>query len=142
MPWSTSWSRGSEPMRILRLVLVLVAVAAVGCAAPAPAGLIPVPTSAASGFPGGPAACPAALLEGELVADDEFGFVVAHADGFTSAVTWPHGYVARDAPRRELLDDTGRIVAREGDLLALGGGQGSAGPGFVVCGQLDVTPVP
>ena len=125
-------------MRILGLVLVALAVGA--CAGPVPAVLIPVPTSAATGFRGFPAACPAALLEGELVADDEFGFVVAHADGFTSAVTWPHGYVARDAARRELLDDSGRVVAREGDLVALGGG--SAGPGFIVCGQLDVTPVP
>ena len=124
------------------LRLVLVALVLAGCAGSAPAHLIPVPTSAATGFRGGPAACPAALLEGELVADDEFGFVVAHADGLASAVTWPHGYVARDAPRRELLDDSGRVVAREGDLVALGGGETGAGPGFVVCGQLDVTPVP
>jgi hypothetical protein len=126
-------------MRILRLVLLAVVVPA--CADTPSGDLIPVPTSAPTGLLG-PTACPAALLEGELVADTEFGFVVAHADGFTSAVTWPHGYVARDAPRRELLDDSGRVVAREGDLVALGGGEGSAGPGFVVCGQLDVTPVP
>jgi hypothetical protein len=126
-------------MRILRLVLV--ALAAAGCTTPAPADLIPVPTSAPLSLVG-PIACPAGLLEGELVADDEFGFVVAHADGFTSAVTWPHGYVARDAPRRELLDDTGDVVARDGDHVALGGGEGSAGPGFVVCGQLDITPAP
>ncbi|HSI99887.1 MAG TPA: hypothetical protein VLA59_05835 [Patescibacteria group bacterium] len=129
-------------MRILRLVsLALLALVLAGCAGPAPADLIPVPTSAPTGLIG-PTACPAALLEGELVADDQFGFVVAHADGFTSAVTWPHGYVARDAPRRELLDDSGRVVAREGDLVALGGGEGTAGPGFIVCRQLDVTPVP
>jgi hypothetical protein len=127
-------------MRILRLVLLALTVA--GCiAGPPAADLIAVPTSPPTGLLG-PTACPAALLEGELVADDEFGFVVAHADGFSSAVTWPHGYVARDAPRRELLDGSGRVVAREGDLVALGGGEGSAGPGFVVCGQLEVTPVP
>ena len=126
-------------MRILRLVLVAAFV--VACAAPAPADVIPVPTSAPTGL-FGPPGCPAALLEGELVADDEFGFVVAHVDGFSSPVTWPHGFFARDAPRRELFDASGRLVAREGDHVALGGGEGTAGPGFVVCGQLDVTPVP
>ena len=128
-------------MRILRLVLVVLAATLVACAGPAPADVIPVPTSAPTGL-FGPSGCPAALLEGELVADDEFGFVVAHVDGFSSPVTWPHGFFARDAPRRELFDASGRLVAREGDHVALGGGEGTAGPGFVVCGQLDVTAVP
>lgn len=106
---------------------------------PLPTGLIAVPTHEPTGL-FGPSGCPAALLEGELVADDEFGFVVAHADGFASPVTWPHGYVARDAERRELLDGSGRVIAREGDHVALGGGEGTAGPGFVVCGDFSVTP--
>ena len=76
------------------------------------------------------------------MADDEFGFAVTHADGFATAVTWPHGYVARDAQRRELLDGSGGVIAREGDHVALGGGQSSVGPGFVVCGDFEVTPVP
>jgi len=125
-------------MRFLRLVLV--ALSAAACAVPTPADLIPVPTSAPLPL-FGPLACHDALLEGELVADDEFGFVVAHSNG-PSPVTWPHGYVARDAPRRELLDDSGRVVAREGDMVALGGGYVDGSPGFTVCGRFKVTPAP
>jgi hypothetical protein len=124
-------------MRMLRFVLSGLVVTA--CAGPAPADLIAVPTSPPLPL-FGPLACNDALLEGELVADDEFGFVVAHRDG-PSPVTWPHGYVARDASRRELVDDSGRVVAREGDMVALGGGYGDAGPGFIVCGRFEVTPV-
>jgi len=131
------------PMRLLAII-AFVAVGLLSSCADAPplADLIAVPTSPQTGFQIGPQACPAALLEGELVADDEFGFAVTHADGFTSSVTWPHGYVARDADRRELLDGSGRVIAREGDHIALGGGEGAAGPGFVVCGDFEVTQVP
>lgn len=125
-----------------RLAVVAAATLLASCAdASPPPDLIPVPTAPPAGLQVGPPACPDALLEGELVADDEFGFVVAHADGFTSPVTWPHGYVAREADRRELLDSSGRVVAREGDHVALGGGESAAiGPGFVVCGDFRVTP--
>ena len=127
------------------LRLTLVAAVAIGvlasCAGgPAPDDLIAVPTSPPTGLQIGPQACPAALLEGELVADDEFGFTVTDADGFTTPVTWPNGYVARDAERRVLLDGTGRVIAREGDHVALGGGQSAVGPGFVICGDFEVTP--
>ena len=125
-----------------RLAVVAITGLLASCAdGPPPADLIAIPTSPPTGFQIGPQACPGALLEGKLIADDEFGFVVAHADGFVSAVTWPNGYVARDAERRELLDGDGRVVAHEGDLVALGGGESSVGPGFVVCGDFEVTPV-
>jgi hypothetical protein len=126
----------------LAVVAVVTAGLLASCAeAPPPADLIAVPTSPPTGLQVGTQACPAALLEGELVADEEFGFAVTHADGFTTAVTWPHGYVARVAERRELLDGSGRVIAREGDHVALGGGEGAVGPGFVVCGEFEVTPV-
>ena len=109
--------------------------------APRPADLIAVPTAPPTGFQIGPQECPGALLEGELAADDAFGFAVTDVEGFTTPVTWPNGYVARDAGRRELLDGSGRVIAREGDHVALGGGEGAVGPGFVVCGDFEVTPV-
>jgi len=86
--------------------------------------------------------CPAALLAGTLVADDEAGFVVEPLEGHVSAVIWPHGYVARDADPRELLDGAGSVVAREGDHFS--GGGGWLGPtdeaGFTVCGGFTITP--
>jgi hypothetical protein len=113
------------------------------CAADAPPDdLIAVPTQSQPPLIDvGPVACPQALVEGELVADDEVGFVVEAGD-FSTTVIWPHGFVARDAERRELLDGSGRVIAREGDHVALGGGDSGVLPGFVVCGQLDVTPAP
>jgi len=125
-----------------RLVSVAFAALLASCAdAPPPADLIAVPTAPSTGIQIGPPACPGALLEGELVADEEFGFAVTQADGLTTPVTWPDGYVARDAERRQLLDGSGGVVAREGDHVALGGGEGAVGPGFVVCGDFEVTPV-
>jgi hypothetical protein len=124
----------------LAVVVLTFALAACGDSVP-PEDLIALPTSPPTGLQLGPQACNAALLEGELVIDDEFGFAVADVDGFATPVTWPHGYVARDAERRELLDSSRQVIAREGDHVALGGGQSAVGPGFVVCGDFEVTPV-
>jgi len=41
--------------------------------------------------------------------------------GRPEAVLWPPGYRARLDPL-EILDQTGRVVAREGEMLAVGGG--------------------
>lgn len=82
-----------------------------------------------------PEACPAALLEGELLADDAGGLMVRHAEGFVMSVVWPDGYVVRGG---ELLDPTGKVVAREGDVVSLGGGMNVADTAFVVCGPFSV----
>ena len=76
------------------------------------------------------------------MADEAAGFVVRHADGFSSPVVWPHGYVARDAEPRELLDGSGRVVARDGDHFSGGGGWIGEpdAEGFTVCGEFIVTP--
>lgn len=80
-------------------------------------------------------ACPAALLEGELLADDAGGLMVRHAEGFVMSVVWPDGYVVRGG---ELLDPAGAVAAREGDVVSLGGGMNAADTAFVVCGPFSV----
>lgn len=84
--------------------------------------------------------CPLALLDGELLADDAGGLMVRHAEGFLTTVVWPDGYTVRDGEVRELLDPSGRVVAREGDHVSLGGGMDARDAAFVVCGPFEVAP--
>jgi len=84
--------------------------------------------------------CPAALLEGELLRDDDSDFLVRHAEGFVTPIVWPEGYSIRDGETRELIDPAGAVVAREGDLVALGGGFTVDDTAFLVCGPFRVTP--
>ncbi len=84
--------------------------------------------------------CPAALLEGELLPDDADGFLVRHESGPVTAVIWPDGYTVRDGEARELLDPDGRVAAREGEFVSLGGGMTLDDAAFVVCGPFTVTP--
>ena len=76
----------------------------------------------------------------ELLADDQDAFIVQHEEGFVTAVTGRKGYVVRDGETRELVDPSGAVVAREGDLVALGGGMNLDDTAFVVCGPFTVTP--
>ncbi|HEY6607689.1 MAG TPA: hypothetical protein VI277_00690 [Candidatus Limnocylindria bacterium] len=117
-----------------RYWLVALAVVSAGCTG----GLIP-PDATPRSMPATAEACPGALLEGELLRDDASGFLVRHAEGFITPVAWPEGYSVREGERRELLDPGGSVAAREGDLVALGGGDDGAGV-FVVCGPFAVTP--
>lgn len=57
------------------------------------------------------------------------------------AVVWPSGFTVTFSPRLAMLDPDGRVVAREGDRLSLGGGFGSTqadGQTFFAC-QIDGT---
>lgn len=71
-----------------------------------------------------PPVCPEALLHGTLVADAKWGIAIrSEAAGGVIKVVWPHGYSANPGPPIEVLDDAGRLVACEGDSVALPGGQ-------------------
>ena len=85
--------------------------------------------------------CPTALLEGVLVNDGSGGLAVQIDDGATIPVRWPdwHGVSVDDATGRLVVTGPfGAVAAREGDRVALGGGEDPNGPGFKVCGQIGV----
>lgn len=42
---------------------------------------------------------------------------VTSFNGFRTEIIWPLGYSARFVPNLEILDQTGKVVAREGDHL-------------------------
>jgi hypothetical protein len=88
---------------------------------------------------GSPQACPAALIEGILRANEEWGIALETPDGPTLKVLWPHGYSARvDDTGLALIDGSGSVVAREGDLVQVGGGGSDAEGTWIGCGGVTV----
>lgn len=90
-----------------------------------------------------PAACPAAVIEGMLVAGAD-GAIVLRVDEEPDLVlvTWPDGWeTSVDGERTTLFDDTGVVVARAGDRVTIGGGFISEAPGarrWLGCGGVTV----
>ena len=83
------------------------------------------------------AICMDALMTGKLARDARTGLGVTGADGQQMAVEWPFGYSARnDGGRLALVDETGEIVAREGDSVQVGGGFGNVV--WHACGPVSV----
>lgn len=67
-------------------------------------------------------ACPMRRIGGFLAADATYGLGVRDRAGEFAGVVWPFGYSARrEANGIVLLDRSGVIVAREGDLVAMAG---------------------
>ena len=48
------------------------------------------------------------------------------------SIEWPAGFRARYAPMLEVLDPSGRVVAREGQTVS--DAQGGGDPDFALCG--------
>jgi len=83
------------------------------------------------------AICMEALMTGKLARDARTGLGVTAADGQQMPVEWPFGYSARnDGGRLALVDETGVIVAREGDTVEVGGGFGNVM--WHACGPVTV----
>ena len=76
-----------------------------------------------------------ALAQGTLVPDPRTGLALATSTGERMPVMWPFGYSARLVDGEiELLDGSGAFVAREGDLIQMGGGSGANGL-FYACAE-------
>lgn len=101
-------------------------------------GLIPVPTQEPI-LPFEQQACPAALLQGMLVADPRWGMAVADRfEGRVKKVLWPYGWAARsEGGRRVLLNEARQVVGGEGDLIQFGGGEMPAGE-WLACSDIRV----
>jgi hypothetical protein len=83
-------------------------------------------------------ACDDALISGVLATHPASGLGIAAPDGTATPVEWPFGWSARnEAGRVALLDATGKVVAREGDRVTVGGGLGAEDVWFA-CGPLSV----
>lgn len=86
-----------------------------------------------------PQACMDALIGGKLAEHAQSGLGITSADGQQTAVEWPFRYSAWLVDGRIVLhDETGKLVAREGDEITVGGGFGNQL--WYACAPVTVTP--
>jgi hypothetical protein len=131
--------------RMCALALLGVTIAAIAACAPAQLGTAP-PTGAPVHLRTAPAAvnvCDDALGSGRLVANAQTGLAFSDATGATMPILWPFGYSARrEGSGIALLDETGKVLAHEGDFVQAGGGTGNEGLFAVCAGSVKVVPAP
>ena len=84
-----------------------------------------------------PDACPAALISGTLVRHAQSGMGIRDPAGQVRQVIWPRGYFARDdGGSLAVIDQSGNVVAHEGDLVGIGGGEQLDGT-WLGCGGIQ-----
>jgi hypothetical protein len=93
---------------------------------------------------GVPVACAGVGYLGEVTihgspGDSALTWIVFESDGRRENLLWPAGYRARFAPGLEVLDPSGRVVAREGDRVT---GGCAMPPGGTFISLPTVTPSP
>jgi hypothetical protein len=131
--------------RMFALALLGTTIAAIAACAPvqlgtAPATGAPVQLRTASAAVN---VCDDAIGSGRLVANAQTGLALSDATGTTIQILWPFGYSARrEGTGVALLDETGKVVAHEGDFVQAGGGTGNEGLFAVCAGSVKVVPPP
>lgn len=86
-------------------------------------------------------ACDGAITSGRLTNNRPNGLALQAPDGATTLVLWPFGYSTRGfVGSMELVDDQGRVIAREGDNVEVGGGMGGDGFFAACAGTIRVVP--
>lgn len=97
----------------------------------------------ALGIAGCSTSCPAALLDGTLVARGDGDLAIKETTGgFVREVTWPAGIGVRPGEGRLVVTDFfGTVIAGEGDHVQLPGGERWSNGPWGVCGQITVAPV-
>ena len=110
---------------------LLAALVLAGCGIPVTLRTQPAPISA----------CMDALATGVLVASSLSGLAIRNGDEVTE-VEWPFEYTARrDATGLVLVDSGGVDVAREGQVVQMGGGHGADGVFHACPGSITVAPI-
>ena len=93
--------------------------------------------------PGPISACMDALATGTLVTSNVSGLAIRAGDGAVIEVEWPFEYTARrETVGLVLIDSAGQIVAREGQLIQMGGGTGADGVFYACPGSIAVVAAP
>jgi hypothetical protein len=82
--------------------------------------------------------CPTALLQGTLVEQDGTLAVRSVPEGSVVRVNWPFGYGVGREDGTLTLTRVLVTVAREGDLMSVGGGSGADDSRFIACGPVDL----
>jgi hypothetical protein len=75
----------------------------------------------------------AALIAGQLVAGAGAGVDLKQADGSVMGLIWPDGYSFSSGTARSVMNTQGRVIAKVGDTVELGGGESGPGGPWKVC---------
>ena len=88
--------------------------------------------------PVAPSECTGNTASGFLTENDESGLGLVDESGVRTAVTWPPGFSAAPSIGGVLLkDDSGKIVARTGEIVTLIGVLADV-RGLLACGRVEI----